>query len=113
MSEQYLAIDNATLYNLKYYMPEQTTLRQLANAFSAFSDKTRLEILSALALSPMCVGELSRYLKLNQTTLSHQLRLLKDIGAVTYKRYGKIIVYKLKDEIIPEILSRGVDFILK
>lgn len=113
MSEQYLAIDKATLFNLQYYMPEQTTLRQLASAFSGFADKTRLEILSALALSPMCVGELARYLNQNQTTLSHQLRLLKDLDIVTNKRYGKVIVYQLKSDLIPEILSRGVDFILK
>jgi ArsR family transcriptional regulator len=50
-------------------------------------------------------------LNLNQTTVSHQLRLLRDIGVVKYRRQGKIVFYTLKNEIINEVLLKGVEFL--
>ena len=112
MTSHYVNIDNATLSNLQYYMPEPETLRQLADTFSIFSDFTRLKILSALALSEMCVNDLSRYLNINQTTLSHQLRFLKNYNAVTDRRIGKVVVYSLGNSKINDIMTNGVDYIL-
>ena len=107
----YVNIDENTLLNLQYYMPEKQTLRQLADIFSIFSDCTRLKIISALALSDMCVNDLSRCLDINQTTLSHQLRLLKNYNAVVDKRKGKVVVYSLGKTKINDIMLDGVDFI--
>ena len=92
-------------------MPENETLRQLASIFCIFSDYTRLKILSALSLKDMCVGDLYLYLNLNQTTVSHQLRTLKDLDAVTDKREGKNIIYSIKKSVIKDILSNGVDLL--
>lgn len=108
----YSNLDNTTLTNLRYYMPENQTLRQLANLFGIFSDQTRLKILSALSLSEMCVNDLSKYLNINQTTISHQLRLLKNINAVEDRRIGKVVVYRLKNVFVSTILAGGVDYIL-
>lgn len=108
-----MAIDEKTLSNLQYYMPESATLRQLADIFSVFADSTRLKILSALALSEMCVNDLSTYLSINQTTISHQLRFLKNFNAVVDKRKGKFILYSLGNEFIESIMSDGVDYILR
>jgi len=108
----YSKIDKNTLLNLQYYMPEAATLRQLANMFSIFSDFTRLKILSALALSEMCVNDLASYLQINQTTISHQLKLLKNINAVTDRRIGKIVVYSLGNNMVNNLMSDGVDYIL-
>lgn len=104
-------IDENTLLNLQYYMPEDNTLRQLADTFSVFSDYTRLRILSALALSEMCVNDLSKYLEVNQTTISHQLRLLKNYNAVSDRREGKIVYYKLGNNLVNNIMADGVDYI--
>lgn len=92
-------------------MPENNTLRQLADMFAVFSDLTRLKILSALALSEMCVNDLSKYLNINQTTISHQLRLLKNFNAVTDKRMGKVVVYSLKSKMVNNIMADGVDYL--
>lgn len=108
----YSNIDQTTLFNLQYYMPENNTLRQLADAFSIFSDYTRLKILSALALSEMCVNDLSKYLNINQTTISHQLRYLKNFNAVKDRRQGKLVVYSLGNKFINNIMLDGVDYIL-
>lgn len=111
MEQTYANIDKETLTNLQYYMPENHTLRQLADIFSLFADQTRLKILSALALSDMCVNDLSKYLNINQTTISHQLRFLKNFNAVIDRREGKVVFYSLKNEHINDIMLDGVDYI--
>jgi ArsR family transcriptional regulator len=60
----------------------------------------------------MCVNDISVSLGLNQTTVSHQLKFLKDIGAVKFVRDGKVIYYSLANDVINEVLLNGVDCIL-
>ena len=79
--------------------------------FLHFSDPTRVKMLSALAISEMCVTDLSRILNLNQTTVSHQLRFLKNIGIVQAKRQGKIIFYSLVNDTVNDVLLKGVEFL--
>lgn len=110
-NQNFSNIDENTFLNLQYYMPENNTLRQLADMFSIFSDYTRLRILSALALSEMCVNDLSKYLNINQTTISHQLSLLKKYNAVIDRREGKTVFYKLGNNIVNNIMADGVDYI--
>ena len=86
------------------YVPEGELLGDLTDLFSVFSDKTRLRIVCALAMSRTCVTDLSDILKINQTTVSHQLRLLRNLGVVDCERAGKILYYSLKNEIINEII---------
>lgn len=93
------------------YVPKGEILDDLVCFFSIFSDYTRLKMISALAISEMCVSDLSNLLKLNQTTVSHQLRLLKNLNAVTTKRQGKVIFYSLRNGILSEVLLKGVEFL--
>ena len=93
------------------YMPKGKALDDLVNFFSIFSDGTRLKILSALSVSSMCVSDLAKLLCLNQTTVSHQLKLLKSLGAVSAKRQGKIIFYSIADEKLNEIMLWGVEYL--
>ena len=79
--------------------------------FSVFADSTRVRILSALAISELCVTDISRVLDINQTTVSHQLRYLKNLGIVTCSRLGKVIFYSLKNEIVNDVLLKGVEFL--
>lgn len=52
----------------------------------------------------MCVNDLSNILNINQTTISHQLKQLKDQNIVSYKRDGKILVYYLNDQSINDMM---------
>ena len=74
-------------------------------------DATRNKIICALCISEMCVSDLSRILGINQTTCSHQLRLLRAADIVTQRRDGKIIYYSLKNRKIENVLLAGVDFL--
>lgn len=79
--------------------------------FSVFADYTRIKILSALAISELCVTDLSRILELNQTTVSHQLRFLKSAGIVRCCRQGKVIFYSLTNDSINDVLLKGIEFL--
>ena len=96
---------------VKDYVPQGEILDELVCFFSIFSDYTRLKVISALSISEMCVSDLSNILKLNQTTVSHQLRLLKNLNAVTTKRQGKVVFYSLRSEVLSDVLLKGVEYL--
>ncbi|MDY4186915.1 MAG: metalloregulator ArsR/SmtB family transcription factor [Candidatus Borkfalkiaceae bacterium] len=104
-------LDKRTYALLNDYAIGDDVLSELEGFFTIFSDKTRLKIVSALAISEMCVSDLSNVLKVNQTTLSHQLRLLKNLDAVVSRREGKVIFYSLKDELLSDVMLKGVEFL--
>ena len=104
---QTLLLDRRTQGMIEGYVPEGELLTSLVRFFSIFSDNTRLRILSALAISEMCVTDISRVLDINQTTVSHQLRYLKDAGMARMTRHGKIIFYSLSNDIVNDVLLKG------
>ena len=99
------------LDDLDSYLPTQRDTRKIAQFFALLADQTRVRMLSALAIAPLCVTDLARVLGLNQTTVSHQLRLLRDVGIVETNRKGKIIQYKIANPKINEILLVGVEYL--
>ncbi len=104
-------IDNDSEETVIRYIPRNATLHALSEFFSACSDVTRTKIICALAISEMCVTDLSRILEINQTTCSHQLRLLRAADIVKQRRDGKIIYYSLKNRKIEDVLLAGVEFL--
>lgn len=98
--------------DLVEFMPESHTIEKLANFFSAFSDSTRIKITTALCLNEMCVTDISELLGLNQTTVSHQLKFLKQYGAVKCRRDGKIIYYHISCDDVNEVMLNGVNYLL-
>lgn len=97
--------------DITYYLPDVSTTTRLAGFFSLFADSSRLRLLSALALCNMRVTDIASALEMNQTTVSHQLKLLRTMGAVTYKRQGKELFYSLADNKINEVLLLGVEYL--
>lgn len=106
-----ILLDTATQEKINYYLPKNSTLNELAQFFSVFSDVTRAKILCALSISEMCVSDISALLNLNQTTCSHQLKLLKLQGVVSDRRMGKVVYYSLKSEQVEDVLHAGVKFL--
>ena len=110
MSEM-LLLDKRTKGLIEDYVPQGDILEGIVCFFSVFADYTRVKILSALAISELCVTDLSRILQMNQTTVSHQLRFLKSAGIVKCARQGKIIFYSLADDSINDIILKGIEFL--
>ena len=102
-----LCIDDES--RLKGFMPEKEDVKSLAQFFYAFSDETRLKIMILLIIKPLCVSDIALVLNINQTTVSHQLKILRNLGIVEFDRDGKSIVYYIKNKDIENILDLSVD----
>lgn len=99
------------LDDLDCYLPDNDATEKIARFFALLSDPSRVKLLSALAIAPLCVTDLSKILNMNQTTVSHQLRLLRDTDVVRCERQGKILKYKISNPKINEILLVGVEYL--
>lgn len=89
-------------------LPNEDCTNKLALYFQNFADQTRIKILSALSIQDLCVNDMSKILNINQTTISHQLKTLKDQGLVDYVRDGKILTYRLRSSLVNEMMMYAV-----
>jgi DNA-binding transcriptional ArsR family regulator len=89
-------------------MPEEETLYDLAELFKVFGDTTRIKILCALFESEMCVCDIAALLSMNQSAISHQLRVLKQARLVKYRKEGKVVYYSMDDEHVKQIFDQGL-----
>lgn len=92
-------------------MPEEEQLLELAEFFKVFGDSTRIKILYVLSQSEMCVCDIATLLQMGQSAISHQLRVLKQMRLVKFRREGKTMFYSLADGHIQTILAQGMEHI--
>lgn len=89
-------------------LPEEDTLYDLAEVFKVFGDSTRIKILYVLFEAEMCVCDIAQLLNMNQSAISHQLRIMKQSRLVKRRRDGKQVFYSLDDEHVHSILNQGM-----
>ncbi len=89
-------------------MPDEEITSAASDFFKAFSDKTRLRILTALAQEELCVCDIAALLGMSQSAISHQLRFLKQARLVKSRKSGKTVYYALCDDHIQVILAQGI-----
>ena len=111
MEKTKILLKEEKVEDINYYMPTCEMCLSLADFFSMFSDATRIKIMSALSVSEMCVGDISKILGINQTTISHQLKLLKGEGVVKFRREGKMIYYSIASRMVNDCLLSGVEYL--
>lgn len=92
-------------------MPSEESLYDLAELFKVFGDSTRIKIIWALFEAEMCVCDIAYLLNMNQSAISHQLRVLKQARLVKPRREGKNVFYSLDDSHIEEIFKQGMKHI--
>ncbi len=105
------AIHQDVVNRVKKGMPEEEQLYDLAELFKVFGDTTRVRILCALFESEMCVCDISILLGMTQSSISHQLRVLKSAKLVKNRKEGKVVYYSLDDEHIKHIFEQGLEHI--
>ncbi|MEI6234704.1 MAG: metalloregulator ArsR/SmtB family transcription factor [Planctomycetota bacterium] len=76
-----------------------------ATMLKYLADDTRLDVVRQLMRGPMHVGELNATLPVDQSLLSHHLKILRDAGIVTAQRDGKAVLYSLAPSV--ESLRKG------
>lgn len=84
------------------------TATHVADLFQALADPTRVRIISLLAHTELCVGDLCLVLGMTQPAISHQLRLLRNLRLVTARKEGRHIFYTLADEHIHDLFHQGL-----
>lgn len=85
----------------------------LAELFKIFGDPTRIRILYAMLDTERCVNDIAGILQMSQSSVSHQLRILKTSKLVKSRREGKSIFYSLDDEHVRAILNMGMEHIME
>ena len=92
-------------------MPDEDELYDLAEIFKVFGDSTRIKILYVLFESEMCVCDIAQLLNMNQSAISHQLKILKQSRLVKSRREGKAVFYSLADVHVRTIINQGLEHI--
>ena len=94
-------------------IPAKETMEQIAELFKGFADPTRVHILSLLSQQERCVTEIAEEVQLSQSAISHQLRILKQMHLIKYRRDGKHLWYSLADDHVKTILQMGLEHVLE
>ncbi len=89
-------------------MPEPKLLIELAEFFKLFGDSTRISILYALLQNELCVCDICALLGMQQSAVSHQLRILRQARIVRNRREGRVVYYSLDDDHIARVLEVGM-----
>jgi DNA-binding transcriptional ArsR family regulator len=86
----------------------ELTAAHVAELFRAFSDTSRVKILSALTVQEMNVGALAQVVGISESAVSHHMRGLRQMGIVEARRDGKEVYYRIEDEHIVALFQQGV-----
>ena len=92
---------------------DKDVMLQIAELFKAFGDPTRVHILSLLLKQELCVGDIAEGVELSQSALSHQLRILKQMDLIKFRREGKNLLYSLADDHVRTILEMGLEHVME
>ena len=87
------------------------TLFELAEFFKFFGDTTRIRIIQILLDGEISVNEIAEKLQLEQSVVSHQLRILKTSKLVKFRRDGKTVFYSLDDDHVRSMIAMGLEHI--
>jgi DNA-binding transcriptional ArsR family regulator len=90
---------------------EDATAVRLAETFKALSDPNRVRIVSLLAEAELCVFDLAATLDMSQSAVSHQLRTLRDLHLVRWRRKGRQVFYTLDDDHVADLFQRGLEHV--
>ena len=92
-------------------LPEDGRILELADTFKLFADPTRVKILCALLQAEMCVCDISALLGMTKSSVSHQLRVLKQSNLVKYRKAGRVVYYALADDHVRTIIALAMEHV--
>lgn len=95
--------------NIYKHELDEETLLSVSQIFKALADPTRIRLLNLICCEEHSVNDIAETLGLNQSAVSHQLRLLKNLRIVKYRREGTTIYYSCDDEHIQRLLHETIN----
>lgn len=97
--------DPEKVEKVKSVLSDDSETLKLADFFKTLSDQTRLKIVQSLVIEELCVCDLAEIVNVSISTVSHQLRNLRDKNIVKYRKQGKMAYYSIVDEHINQLLN--------
>jgi ArsR family transcriptional regulator len=106
-----LSINEVQVKRVQKQMPAPASVARAAEVFATLGDPTRVRIVAALARAELCVCDLASLLGMTVSAVSHQLRLLRHLGLVKYRKEGRLAYYSLDDVHPSEILKQVLEHV--
>lgn len=91
--------------------PSQKQFDKVSAFFKILGDSTRSKIIWSLEQSEMCVCDIANVLNMSKSSVSHQLKTLREAGFVTYRKVGKTVYYSLVDDHVKRLFLLGMEHI--
>lgn len=105
------SVNEVQVRRVQRQMPDAATLHQVADIFATLGDPTRARIVFALSQSELCVCDLAVLLNMTLSAVSHQLRILRHLGLVKFRKMGRMAYYSLDDEHASELLAQALEHV--
>ncbi|EFI41592.1 MULTISPECIES: helix-turn-helix transcriptional regulator [Peptoniphilus] len=97
------------LEDITKFKNDERLLDSLSSIFKALGDPTRLKIIYALSKRPLCVTDISELLEMSQSSISHQLAILRSQELIRVKRIARKAIYSLDDEHVLSLFNDGYE----
>ncbi len=105
------SVDKAKVKTVLKNMLTDDEARNLSDTFSILADPTRSKIIYALLIAELCVCDLAGILDMSVSAVSHQLRLLRNMRLVKFRKEAKMVYYSLDDKHISTLFNEGLKHI--
>ncbi len=101
-------VSEAQATELRKMLFTEETVNDLAETFKVLGDPTRLKIIQLLSKQELCVCALASILQVTDSVISHQLRMLRNLRLVKFRKEGQMAYYSLDDDHITRLFSEGL-----
>jgi len=102
------SVDKAKVMAVKKSMPSDRDMHNLSEIFSVLADPARTKIIYALSKEELCVCDIANILGNSISAVSHQLRILRNMRLVKFRKEAKRVYYSLDDRHINRLFNEGL-----
>jgi ArsR family transcriptional regulator len=100
-----LYVDEARVRAVAGRMPPDAAITRVTETFKVLADPTRARLVFALSQAELCVCDLASLVGISVSAVSHQLRLLRSLGLVKFRKEGRLAYYTLSDSHVEQLLG--------
>ena len=104
-----VSINETRVDKAKKTLEDLSSLDQTAKFFKILGDGTRFKIITILLEGEMCVCDIATTLNMTHSSISHQLKVLRENRVLKNRKDGKIVYYSLNDNHVKNIILQGLE----
>jgi len=102
-------VHRGAVAKVRKMLGDDALFARLAEFYKALGDPTRAKILYALSISELCVCDIAGIIGMSDSVVSHQLRILRNMRLVKFRKEGRSAFYSLDDEHVEILLRQGME----